>query len=101
MSKLAELGILTCEQSADETTWRIDWPPEFTTATLSFISVPPLRPLRGLLYSLGLHICVVALAGYFHWWPFFNHKAPQLTPDQMEALEYEPLVLNLLPALSA
>src|ERR1051326_116060 len=99
MSKLAELGTLSCEQSAEETIWRIDWH-ESVSATLSFVAVPPLRPMRGLLYSLGLHVCVVFAAGYFQWWSFLL-PAPRHFPQQEEArVEYELMFLPRLPDLS-
>ena len=100
MSKLAELGTLSCEQSAEETIWRIDWH-ESVSATLSFVAVPQLRPMRGLLYSLGLHVCVVFAAGYFQWWSFLL-PAPRYFTQQEEArIEYEPIFFRQLPALGA
>src|ERR1051326_1278339 len=100
MSKLAELGTLSCEQSAEETVWRIDWH-ESVNATISFISVPPLRPLRGLAYSLAVHICVIFAAGYFQWWSFLLPQPRHVTEPEAAALQYDPIYFNRLPALGA
>src|SRR5437660_682184 len=104
MSRLAELGILTCEESADQTIWKIDWSPRGLLpieVALSFTLVPPRLPLRGLLYSLGLHLCVIITAGYFHWWPFVQHNAPQIPEEQATVVEYQPLIFRGLPSLTA
>src|SRR5205807_30463 len=104
MSKLAEFGTLIREDSAGQTIWRIEWlsdAPAVPQPEFSLTFVPPLLPLRGLLFSLGLHLCVLITAGYFQWWPLANYHALGLPREQLEAVEYQPLIFSKLPSLAA
>src|SRR5438067_5740299 len=104
MSKLAEFGTLIREDSAGETIWRIEWlsdAPAVPQPEFSLTFVPPVLPLRGLLFSLGLHLCVLITAGYFQWWPFANYHALGLPREQLAAVEYQPLIFSKLPSFAA
>ena len=104
MSKLAEFGTLIREDSAGQTIWRIEWlsdAPAAPQPEFSLTFVPPVLPLRGLLFSLGLHLCVLISAGYFQWWPFANYHALGPPREQLEAVEYQPLIFSRLPSLAA
>src|SRR5205823_2861629 len=104
MSRLAELGTLIREESAGQTIWRIEWlsdAPAAPQPEFSLAFVPPLLPLRGLLFSLGLHLCVIITAGYFHWWPFAKYHPTRHPQEQLETVEYQPLVFSELPSLAA
>src|SRR5438270_3257715 len=101
MSKLAVLEIERCEESADQ---RVEWlpvklPP--TKYSLSFSSVQPLLPRRGILCSLILHLCVIAAAG-LRWWPGqAENVMPHAAQEWMEITNYQTLTLPLLPSMAS
>ena len=104
MSRLAELGTLIREESAGQTIWRIEWlsdAPAAPQPEFSLTLVPPLLPLRGLLFSLVLHLCMIITAGYFHWWPFAKYHQTRLPQEQLETVQYQPLVFRKLPSLAS